>query len=212
MSIKIGIVDDHQLFRKSITLLLNNFDGMKVIIDANDGKDLQEKMKSVTELPDIMLVDVEMPRMNGFETARWLHEEYPSIRLMALSMNANEEIILRMIKAGCCTYLLKDTDPNELERAIQEVNANDYFNSELTAGSLGQLLTNKGGVVVQISDKEREFIRLATSDNTYKEIAIQMKVSERTVDGYRESVFSKFKVQSRTGMVIEAIRRGLVKI
>ncbi|MBS1681274.1 MAG: response regulator transcription factor [Bacteroidetes bacterium] len=212
MSIKVGIVDDHQLFRKSISLLVNNFSGMEVVLDANDGLDLQSKIKHTFSLPDVMLIDVEMPHMNGHDTAQWLRNHHPSIRLVALSMNANEETILRMIRAGCCSYLLKDTDPEELERAINEVNAKDYFNSELTNGSLGQLLTNRGGVVVQLSQREREFLQFATSDQTYKQIALQMKMSERTIDGYRESLFVKFRVQSRTGMVIEAIRRGLVKI
>src|SRR5437879_2215854 len=115
MSIKVGIVDDHQLFRKSLRLLVTNFSGVEVIFDAQDGLDLKEKIKGLSEMPDLMLIDVEMPNMNGPETARWLHENHPSIKKIALSMNENEAIVLRMIKAGCCTYLLKDTAPDELE-------------------------------------------------------------------------------------------------
>jgi DNA-binding NarL/FixJ family response regulator len=212
MSIKVGIVDDHQLFRKSLRLLVSNFTDVEVILDAQDGSDLQGKIKGQTELPDLMLIDVEMPNMNGPETAKWLHTNYPAIKLIALSMNENDEIVLRMIKAGCCTYLLKDSEPNELERAIQNVHKHGYYNSEISNSTLGQLLMQRNSDAVQISEKEKEFIQLATSDQTYKQIADIMKVSERTVDGYRGSLFSKLQVQSRTGMVLEAIRRGLVKI
>ncbi len=212
MSIKVGIVDDHQLFRKSLRLLVTNFSGVEVIVDAQDGIDLKEKIKGLSELPDLMLIDVEMPNMNGPETARWLHENHPSIKKIALSMNENEEIVLRMIKAGCCTYLLKDTAPDELERALSTVYKHGYFNSEISDSTLGQLLLNRNAEQPQISQKEKEFVQLATSDQTYKQIADIMKVSERTVDGYRGSLFAKLQVQSRTGMVLEAIRRGLVKI
>lgn len=212
MSIRVGIVDDHQLFRKSLRLLVANFSGVEVCLDAQDGIDLQKKIKELSELPNLMLIDVEMPNMNGPETAKWLHQTYPAVKLIALSMNENEEIVLRMIKAGCCTYLLKDTEPDVLERAIHIVHEHGYFNSEISNSTLGQLLLNRKNDDVNISEKEKEFVQLATSDQTYKQIADLMKVSERTVDGYRGSLFSKLQVQSRTGMVLEAIRRGLVKI
>jgi len=213
MNIKVGIVDDHQLFSKSLSLLLTNFKGVEVIFSAHDGLDLKDKIKKLSRLPDIILVDVEMPNMNGVETTKWLRQTHPSIRLIALSMNGKEETILQMIYAGCCSYLLKDVDSYELERALKEVYANNYYNSELGKGNLGQLLlTNQGTVVIQFNDKEKEFLQHATSDLTYKQIATLMKVSERTIDGYRESLFTKFRVQSRTGMVLEALRRGLVKI
>ncbi len=212
MSIKVGIVDDHQLFNKSLRLLLNNFENIEVILTAQDGIDLQTKMEQTSILPDIVLLDVLMPNMDGIATARWLHQSYPAIRLIALSMEIKEETILRMIQAGCCTYLQKDTEPDVLERALHCVYEHSYFNSELSNNTLSQLILERKDDEPQISDKEREFLQLATSDQTYKEIATQMKVSERTVDGYRSSLFAKFEVVSRTGMVLEAIRRGLVKI
>ena len=212
MSIKVGIVDDHQLFNKSLRLLLNNFENIEVILTAQDGIDLQTKMEQASVLPDIILLDVLMPNMDGIATAQWLHHSYPTIRLIALSMEIKEETILRMIQAGCCTYLLKDTEPDELERALRCVYEHNYYNSDLSNQKLSQLILDRRDGGLEISDKEKEFLQLATSDQTYKQIATQMKVSERTVDGYRASLFAKFEVVSRTGMVLEAIRRGLVKI
>ena len=209
MKINIGLVDDHQLFSKSLALMVNSFTGFDVVLTARNGKELQEKLSS-RPLPDIMLIDVEMPVMNGLDTARWLKQTHPAIRLVALSMNAQEQIIIDMIKAGCCSYLLKETEPEELERALREVYAKNYYNSELSQTHLATLMTNHDTEL--LSDKERDFLQLACSELTYKQIASQLNLTERTIDGYREAVFNKLHVHSRTGMVLEAVRRGLVKI
>lgn len=208
MKINIGLVDDHQLFSKSLALMVNSFTGFDVVLTARNGKELQEKLSS-RPLPDIMLIDVEMPVMNGLETTKWLKQTYPALRLVALSMNAQEQTIIDMIKAGCCSYLLKETEPEELERALREVYTKNYYNSELSQTHLATLMTNHDGDL--LSDKEREFLQLACSELTYRQIASQLNLTERTIDGYREAVFNKLHVRSRTGMVLEAVRRGLVK-
>lgn len=128
--INVGIADDHQLFVKSLSLMLQSFTDYTVVIEALNGKDLQEKMKQKTIVPDIMLIDVNMPQMNGFETAKWLNGNYPQIKLVALSMNDNDHTIIDMIKAGCCAYLMKDTHPNELEKALNEINEKGYYNGD----------------------------------------------------------------------------------
>lgn len=213
MKINIGLVDDHQLFLKSLSALLSSMNDFEIVIEANHGKDLQQKLEKGATLPDIMLIDVEMPIMNGVETARWLRTTYPTLRLVALSMNDREQTVIGMIKAGCCSYLLKDAHPNELERALKEIYTKNYYNSELHNEKLGKLLKrNQFGVSIEITEKELEFLQHASSDFTYKQIAVIMELSERTIDGYRESLFSKFQVQSRTGMVMEGIRRGLVRV
>jgi DNA-binding NarL/FixJ family response regulator len=213
MKLNIGLVDDHQLFLKSLTLLLKSFEGFEVVMEACNGKDLQEKLKISSALPHIMLIDVEMPVMNGVETAKWLHQAHPTIKLVALSMNDKEQTVIDMIKAGCCSYLLKDTHPDELESALKEIHEKNYYNSWINKTNLLQLLlSNQTETAFQISEQEREFLQLATSDLTYKQIADAMNLSGRTIDGYRESLFTKLHAQSRTGMVLEAIRRGLVKV
>jgi DNA-binding NarL/FixJ family response regulator len=210
MKINVGLVDDHLLFSKSLELMVNSFKGFEVMLTARHGKELQEKFSSRSTLPDIMLIDVEMPVMNGLETARWLKQAHPAIRLVALSMNAQEQIIIDMIKAGCCSYLLKETEPEELERALREVYAKNYYNSELSETYLATLLTQRDGNT--LTEKERDFLQLACSELTYRQIAAKLNLTERTIDGYRETVFNKLHVHSRTGMVLEAVRRGLVKL
>lgn len=208
--IKIGLVDDHQLFSKSLGLLLSTFKNVEVVIDAIHGKDLQEKLLLSTITADIMLLDVSMPVMDGRQTAEWLHHAFPSMRLVALSMSDTEQTIIQMLKAGCCAYLFKDTHPSELERALEEVYRVGYYNPSI---SYRKLIGDTGqNLPLNLSVNELEFLRLACSDLTYKEVASLMNLSERTIDGYREALFEKLNVQSRTGMALEAIRKGLVKL
>lgn len=192
--------------------MLNSL-GFEVLVDASHGKELQEKFTKLTMVPDIMLIDVEMPVMNGVETARWLKQAHPSVRLVALSMNGKEHVIMGMIRAGCCSYLLKDTAPDVLEYALREVYHKSYYNSEINNSNLGKLvIENQNEFATTYTDKELEFLHLACTDLTYKQISTRMKVSERTIDGFREALFAKLQVVSRTGMVMEGMRKGLIKL
>lgn len=211
MTIKIGLVDDHVLFSKSLATLLHTFEGFEVVVDARNGAELLEKCQGLKSLPDITLIDVEMPVMNGQQTAQALRKKYPDMRLVALSMNDNDSSVISMVRAGCCSYLLKDSSPEILEQALREVYVNSYYNSEIHDNSLGKLLITYQHTT-PLSDVEIEFLKLASSELSYREIAHSMNLSERTIDGYRSSLFDKLKVQTRTGMVLEAMRRGLIKL
>lgn len=211
-NIKVGLVDDHQLFSKSLAMMLASMKDITVVVEAVNGLDLQKKMKRAT-VPDIMLIDVEMPQMNGFETAQWLRANFPTIRLAALSMNDRDQTIINMMKAGCCAYLLKGAHPDELEAALHEIHTKGFYNSDSAHVNYRRLmLISQEQALLHFTEKEIEFLSLACSDMAYEQIATLMKIKLRTVEGYREALFHKFNVQSRTGMVLEAIRRGLVKI
>lgn len=213
MKVKIGLVDDHQLFLKSLSLMLESFNNYEVVIEALNGKDLMQKIDISGKIPDIMLIDVNMPIMEGIETTQKLSEKYPAMHLIALSMNDQDRAIIGMFRAGCCAYLLKDTHPTELEKALDEVKAHGYYNADINNINFRRLLmkSNEKQQIV-LTPKEQQFLPLACSDLTYKQIAAQMGVSERTVDGYRESLFQKFHVQSRVGLCLEAIRKGFVNL
>ncbi len=211
--IRIGIVDDHQLFVKSVSLMLTTFKDYKVVIEALNGKDLQEKLTKSNGLPDIMLVDVNMPVMNGVETVKWLSTAYPQVKLVALSMNDNDQVIIDMIRGGCCAYLLKDTHPDELEKALNEIHLKGYYNADASNINYRRLLkAEQDKELLNLSEKEKIFLQHACSDKTYKQIAAEMGLSERTIDGYRETLFQKMKVQSRVGLCLEAVRRDIVKL
>lgn len=212
MKINIGIVDDHQLFLKSLSILIESFPGFSIVLDAMNGDLLAKKLALATELPDIILLDVNMPVMDGAKTAALISEKYPQIKLVALSMQDDDTSVINMIKAGCCAYLLKDIHPDELEKALKEVHASGYYNADISNIRYRRLLARKEEEKIQLTERELVFLQLACSDLTYKQIADRMHLAERTIDGYRESLFQKLNVQSRVGMVLEGLRRNLVNL
>ncbi len=209
--INIGLVDDHQLFRKSLSLLLSSFKNTRVVLDATNGIDLQEKLATALIIPEVMLIDVSMPQMDGPQTAEWLHKTYPAIRKVALSMDDKEETVIKMLRAGCCSYLFKDIHPNELEHALDEVHRFGYYNPAISYQKL-MSSAQQTDSSLHLTEKELYFLKLSCSDMSYRDISSIMNLSERTIDGYRASMFTKLNVQSRTGMALEAIRKGFVKL
>lgn len=213
MKTLIGLVDDHQLFLKSLSLMLESFQQYEVVVEALNGKDLQEKLAHKDKIPDMMLIDVNMPVMDGIETSKWLNEQYPAMQLIALSMNDKDKAIISMFRAGCCAYLLKDTHPTELEKALQEVKTKGYYNADTGNVNFRRLLMKADEKPeITLTAKELQFLKFACSEFTYKQIADKMGMSERTIDGYRESLFQKFHVQSRVGLCLEALRKEFVTL
>lgn len=211
--ITLAIADDHQLFLKSLSILISSFQGFTIVADALNGKDLVDKLARLEHQPDIILLDVTMPVMNGIQTAQYLLENYPAIKVVALSMKDDDNTIISMLKAGACAYLLKDIHPDELEKALHEIGSKGYYNADnLNIHYRRMLMKQNTEKPLALSEKEKAFLALACSDLTYKQIAAQMHLSERTIDGYREGLFEKLNVQSRTGMALEAIRRNLVSL
>ena len=211
--ITIGIVDDHQLFSRSLGLMLESFNRYRVLVDAKNGRDLQQKMSALTAAPEMMLIDVNMPVMDGIATAAWLQQQYPAVKMVALSMNDDDKTIIGMIKAGCCAYLLKDTHPDELEKALDEIYQKGSYNADAVNVNYRRLLlAQQEQEQLVLTQREKDFLKLACSDLTYKQIAAEMFLAERTIDGYRETLFKKFNVQSRVGLALEAIRKGFVEL
>lgn len=211
MKINIGIADDHQLFLKSLSLLVSGFAGFHIVAEAMNGREMLDKLAQLHALPDILLLDVNMPVMDGARATEAVLKLYPTVKVVALSMKDNDATIIEMLKAGCCAYLLKDIHPTELEKALREIYTTGQYNNDASNVNYRRLLLQSEQKQT-LTEREREFLHLACSDLTYKAIAAKMNVTERTVDGYREILFNKLNVQSRTGMVLEALRRQLVTL
>jgi DNA-binding NarL/FixJ family response regulator len=211
MKIAIGIVDDHQLFLKSLSMLISSFPDFDIVVEALHGKDLIEKLEAKQIIPDILLIDVNMPVMDGPATVKFLTEKYPATKTVALSMKDDDATIIGMIKAGCCAYLLKDIHPTELEKALLEINTKGYYNADATNLSFRRVIQGKH-TIPSLTEKEKEFLKLTCTELTYKQIAAKLYLSERTIDGYRETLFQKLNVRSRVGLVLEAIRQKLVSL
>ena len=215
-TIKVALVDDHILLRNGLAGLINSFDDYEVIFEANNGLDFQDKMKS-DKLPELVLMDINMPKMDGYDTAQWLKQTYPLIKVLALSMYDNENSIIRMFKAGAKGYILKDSEPHELKAALDSIIKRGYYYSELVTGklihSINKLDDDAGTAnLIKLNEREIEFLKLACSEMTYKEIAAQMHLSPRTIDGYRDALFEKLNIKTRTGLAIYAIKNGVVQV
>ncbi len=212
--ISIVIVDDHTLFRSGVANLLSEFEEINVLFQASSGKDLQQKL-SADNLPDIILMDITMPIMDGYEATKWVTGLYPQICVLALSMFDDEKSIINMLKAGACGYLLKESDPSDLLEAIKITKEKGLFINENVSGRMLVSLRHEskaGAANLKPSQREMEFLQYCATELTYKEIADRMNVSPRTVDNYRESLFSKLNIKSRTGLVVYGIKNSLINI
>lgn len=215
---KIVLVDDHILLRNGLAGIIAGFDNFNVMFEANNGKHFIEQLDP-NKLPDIVLLDITMPVMNGFETAEWIFNNHPSIKVMVLSMLNDERTIIKMLKFGAMGYLTKDTDPKELNRALNELyNKGIYFN-QLLCQNLVHSVRNgveepndEYQIFLNLPEREKEFLKLLATDLTLKEIAARMNLSPRTIDGYRDNLFEKVKVSNRVGLVLFALRNNLIQL
>ncbi len=209
----VAVVDDHLLFASSLEKLINSFDGFSVILKAQNGKDLAKQLEQSEKLPEIVLLDINMPVMNGFETMSYIHEKYPKMRAVALSMDDNELFILKMLKLGANGYFLKDCHPNDLERGLREVRDRGFYYSEsVTEVMVNAIHDDKESVDPKFRDVELQFIKLACSELTYREIAEELNLSPKTIDGYRQDVFKRLGVRNRVGMVLWALKNKLIDL
>lgn len=212
--ILVAVADDHSLLRNALARLINSFENYSVVFEADNGKDVKEKLGKHV-IPDIMLLDVNMPESDGYETARWIYKNYPQIKVLALSMFSDEGTIIRMLRLGAKGYIMKNADPEELKLALESVLKKDFYLSEYISGKIISGLHKDIDMPeepIVLSEKDKEFLRWVCTELTYKDIAAKMFVSPRTVDDYRNSLFEKLKVKTRIGLVLYAIRHGLVEV
>lgn len=212
--IKLALADDHTLFRKGVEELIDDFENMEVLYSVENGKELIQKLSTAKTLPDICLLDINMPQMNGFETAKKIKESWPEIKILAVSVYDSEFNILGMLRAGAGGYILKDSQPAILRKAIESLNENGFYHSELVTGKiLHQFISKpKETSSSDLNDKEIQFLKLCCTEMTYREIADIMEISHRTIDGYRDQLFLKLNIKSRTGLVIYALKRGIATL
>ncbi|SFH29714.1 response regulator transcription factor [Pedobacter insulae] len=208
--ITLAIVDDQALFCLGLAVLMKEFEEIDVVFTAKNGMELQDKIKKHGPI-DVVLMDISMPIMDGYATTQWLNCNYPSIRILALSMFDDEKTIIQMINCGAGGYLLKEAKPAEVLHAIKVVKTKGFYTSELVTGRLA-VSSKKVKIKPVLTEKERMFLELSAAELTHKEIALQMHVSHRTVDNYRDSLFKKLNTRSKTGLIIQGIENGLINI
>ncbi len=208
--ISIAIVDDHTLFRSGLASLLEEFDEINVLFEAVNGADLQNKIANYPEV-QLILMDINMPVMDGFEVTKWVKENFPNIKVLALSMREDEKAIIGMLRSGAGGYMLKESTPLDLLAAIKGIVSKGFYVNDLVSGRLLVALKD-GDSKPLFTTRELTFFQHCCTELTYKEIADLMNVSPRTVDNYRESLFAKLNIKSRTGLVVYGIKNNLIVI
>lgn len=212
--IQVVVADDHVLLRQALCNMINTFPGYTVLFQASNGKELKPLIQQ-HGIPDIVLLDINMPIMDGFETTKWLYLHYPQIKVLVLSMLSDDRTIIRMLRQGAKGYLLKNADPQELNEALDSIMNKDVYLSEYISGKIVSGLNryaDREEAPVFLSDKEKEFLQWVCSELAYKDIADKMNLSARTIDDYRQTLFMKLNVHSRIGLAIYAIKNNIVDI
>jgi len=212
--VKVALVDDHVLLRNALAVLINSFEDCRVINESANGKEIKNAiLGGVT--PDVIIMDLNMPEMDGFETSEFLHREFPQIPILMLTMYDSELSLIRLLQTGVKGFLKKDIHPAELKFAIRSVMQSGFYYSNHTTGKLINLFrSNENGYIPLqrslLSAQEIQFMKMVCSDLTYKEIAQKMGLNPRSIDTLRDQLFLKLDVRSRVGLAMVAIRHGIV--
>ncbi|MEP0264762.1 response regulator transcription factor [Dokdonia sp.] len=206
----IVIIDDHILIAQALRSIISNFLQFEVLYTCENGLDFQEKLKT-KKVPDVVLLDISMPIMDGFETAKWIRDMHPDVLIMTLSMQEDEQSLIKMIKNGSKGYMLKNVHPLELENALNGLVKNGQFFPEWAASKVFTSIredTIDACSKLNLSDREKEFLKYTVTEMTYKEISEKMFCSPRTIENYRDSLFEKLELKTRVGLAVFALKNG----
>lgn len=216
--IKIALADDHLLFREGIRTILEKNPEFEVMIEANNGRELLNEIKKHSELPDVVLLDIRMPEMDGFQTVEKLQDAFPTVKTIVLSMHDEARHIVRMIEIGANGYLLKSARPEEVVNSILLVIENDYyFNNKINA-LMSKVIRSKDNLgikvdlPVKLTSREYEVLELICKEFTTKEIGDQLFLSARTIEGHRKHLIEKVGVKNVAGLVVYALKYDLVTL
>jgi DNA-binding NarL/FixJ family response regulator len=215
MTYTIAIADDHILIAKAISSIIEGFKGFEVLYECENGQQLQERFKTKNAVPDIVLLDISMPVMDGFATAAWLQQEHPAVLVMALTMQGDDESLVKMVRCGARGYLQKNVHPTELHKALETLVTKGFYYPDWATSRVLQFVAGgdkQTGQLIDITEREKEFLQYACTELTYKEIGEKMFCSPRTVESYRDSLFEKLGVKTRVALALYAVKIGLHKL
>lgn len=215
--IKIVIADDEVLFREGISFLLRREPNMEILYEANNGAELIHFLKN-NELPDIILMDLKMPEVNGVEATKIIHEIYPHIKIIALTSYNTKPFILNMIQSGACSFLKKNTTPQELIFTINEVEEKGFYYNTAIVEALHENITAPKKKTLSffdenyISKREKEVLELICKQYSTPEIAKKLFISSRTVEGHRNNLLLKTESKNTAGLVVYALQNKIVNV
>jgi DNA-binding NarL/FixJ family response regulator len=216
--IYVAIADDEALFRRGMRLILQDYDDLRIVLEAEDGEDLLAKIRASDELPDVLLLDLKMPGMSGIEAAEVIRREFPSILIVVVSSHVSKAFIINMIEMGAAAYLGKNAHPDEVVETIRMVRARGFYYNTDVMETIRENIMGKNpvkpqrGFQVELTSREKEVLQLICAERTTQEIAEQLFISSRTVEGHRNNLLSKLGCRNTAGLVVYAVQSGLVKI
>lgn len=212
--VKVALIDDHAIFCDSLANLINEFEGFTVCWHAQNGAKAVGLLQQNNNLPDIVLLDIVMPDMSGIEVAKWIFENKKDIKVLALTMEEDDNSVIQMLQYGVKGYLLKTIGAEELRTALQQVVKYGYYYTPIITGNIHRQIRKKidNGNAPELSSREKELLQYLCTDLGYTEIAKKMFLSESTVDTYRARLFEKFEVKNRIGLILKAVNLGLVNL
>ncbi|MGO3707219.1 MAG: response regulator [Mesonia hippocampi] len=207
--LRIAIADDHQLFRKSLKLLIDSFGEMQVVLEAANGKELLENLNTVEV--DILLLDLQMPTMNGFQTIPAINKAYPEIKILVLTSLSEKETIKAILGLEVQGYFTKDADPNELKEAILKLHQHGFYLEKKLASIIETQIENQADALV-FSDREKEIVRLILKEYSGKEIGNELNISPRTVEKHKDNLMAKTSSKNFIGVVVYVFTQGVIPI
>jgi DNA-binding NarL/FixJ family response regulator len=216
--IYVAIADDEALFRRGMRLILQDYDDLRIVLEAENGEDLLSKIRASDELPDVLLLDLKMPGMSGIEAAEVIRREFPSILIVVVSSHVSKAFILNMIEMGAAAYLGKNAHPDEVVETIRMVRARGFYYNAAVMETIRENIMGKNpvkpqrGFQVELTSREKEVLQLICEECTTQEIADRLFISSRTVEGHRNNLLSKLGCRNTAGLVVYAVQSGLVKI
>jgi DNA-binding NarL/FixJ family response regulator len=208
----VAIVDSHLLFANVLTKFVNTFDNFRVLYCVESGDVFLYKLKNEESVPDVALLDVSVSGAAGIETMNILSANYPHLKVLAFTVDDDEDTIAKMLLAGARGCLVKDSSLSILERSLREVIEKDFYYSDKIKSILFNSLRKKEHSEVILKEREIEFLKQVCTEKTYKEIASEMSLSPKTIDGYREALFEKLRIKSRVGLAVYAIKNKFYKV
>lgn len=211
---QIAIIDDHKIFCDSLEGLINDFEGFHVKWCVQEGSKAINLLQDDHNLPDVVLLDIVMPGMNGVEIAKWIYENKKEIKVLALTMEEDDNSVIQMLQYGVKGYLLKNISSEELHAALEQVVKYGYYYTPIITGNIHKHIEKKilNKNVPEMSGREKELLDYLCTDMSYAEISKKVFLSESTIDTYRARLFEKFEVKNRIGLVLKAAHLGLVAL
>ncbi len=216
-TIKIAIADDQVLFRKGMVNIINTFPEMEIVLEASDGQELLESIANILQVPDVVLLDLSMPRLNGIDTAKIILEKHKDLKVIILSVYSEDRFVTHLMELGVNAYLFKNVEPEEVERAIRSVLEKDYYFNEAFLLAMRKRMTGKkprlliqDNIPSLLSQRELEVLDLICKQFTAHEIGEKLFISTRTVDGHRNNLLEKTGMKNTAGLVVFSIKNNLI--